>query len=202
MIKYLLIALAFILPPTSDGHAAEVIDGAVIKLATQVCALCHGRGGRSIAPTFPILDGQTALYIAKQLNAFKNQTRKDPDALAFMWGMAAQLDQETIQGLGAFYAAQKTAPSRQEDPKSAGRGGEIYYQGIADAGVAPCANCHGRDAQGIGEFPRLAGQHAAYLVKQLQAFRTGLRESPIMRPIAEKLGDEETLAVASFLRAK
>src|SRR6185312_15689650 len=44
----------------------------------------------------------------------------------------------------------------------------------------PCQSCHGEHAEGNGVFPRLAGQHADYLKKQLEAFRSSLRESDVM----------------------
>ncbi len=202
MKKYTLVILAFGIPLMSAAAVAGTVNPSVVKLANQVCSLCHGVGGRSIAPTFPLLAGQTAPYTEAQLNAFKNQTRKDPDAEAFMWGMASQLDQDTIKGLAAFYSMQKASPSRKGDPALTATGRTIYYQGIASAKIPPCVTCHGQDAQGKGEFPRLAGQHAAYLVKQLQAFSTDLRSSPIMQPVTRGLTDDDMLAVATFLNAE
>jgi cytochrome c553 len=171
-------------------------------LAIQVCATCHGSGGHSISPTFPRLAGQTAQYIAAQLNAFKDQTRKDPDAQAFMWGMAAQLDQATIEGLGRYYAAQKPQAAKPQDPELVAAGRRIYAEGLPADGVPPCASCHGKDGQGVNEFPRLAGQHVAYQVKQLKALRSGLRASPIMQPIAARLREADMRAVATFMRSK
>ena len=79
------------------------------QVAVTTCATCHGRQGRSITPKFPVLAGQHAGYLAAQLHAFKSQTRGDPDALGYMWGMSAPLDDEMINALGAYYAAQSPA---------------------------------------------------------------------------------------------
>src|ERR1700722_2597659 len=72
------------------------------KTAAEVCGSCHGVNGRSISPTFPNLAGQTVPYIETQLKAFKDQSRADPDAQAYMWGMAAQLRGGMMRALAAY----------------------------------------------------------------------------------------------------
>ena len=81
-------------------------------------ATCHGVNGRSVAPTFPNLAAQTAPYIELQLHAFKDQSRADPDAQAYMWGMASQLSDATITGLANYFAAQPAAVGEQATPHS------------------------------------------------------------------------------------
>lgn len=184
------------------ASAAAAAPEAAQKLAVQVCALCHGSGGRSISPTFPVLAGQTATYIETQLQSFKNQTRQDPDAQAFMWGMASELDESTIKGLAQFYSSQRPVPGAGAEPKLLAAGRELFEHGKAAAGVPACASCHGPSGQGNGQYPRLAGQHAAYQVKQLQAFRSGLRASPIMQPIAARLSNAEMQAAAAYMRTE
>lgn len=186
----------------STGVFAAPAETPATQLAVQVCSSCHGKGGHSISPTFPRLAGQPAPYIEAQLNAFKQQTRKDPDAQAFMWGMAAQLDVGTIKALGQYYAAQSPAPAKLEDPQRVAEGRQIFQSGIAQAGVPACATCHGAEGQGRDVFPRLAGQHVAYQVKQLQAFRSGLRASPVMEPIARALTAGQMRAVADYMRSQ
>lgn len=63
---------------------------------------------------------------------------------------------------------------------------------------ASCAACHGADGNSTtAEFPRLAGQHADYLVKALRDYKTGARKNPIMAGFAAPLTaqDREDLAV-------
>jgi cytochrome c553 len=196
------VVLAFAFALASATAPAAEPENPAAKLAIQVCDICHGSAGRSISPTFPRLAGQMAPYVEAQLTAFKDQTRKDPDAQAFMWGMASQLDAATIKGLAQFYAEQTPEPAKPEDPKLVAAGSKIFSEGIPTDGVPPCATCHGKDGQGVAAFPRLAGQHVAYQVKQLEAFRSGLRASPIMQPIAVKLSDDDMRAVATYTRSK
>src|SRR5476649_1547396 len=85
------------------------------QLAATTCANCHGVSGRSTSPTFPNLAAQTAAYLQTQLHAFRDQTRADPDALAYMWGMASQLSDPTIEALSAYYATQAAPPPKPGD---------------------------------------------------------------------------------------
>lgn len=68
--------------------------------------------------------------------------------------------------------------------------------------VATCVACHGAD--GIGkapQYPNLRGQKAAYLVKQLKAFRAGTRQAPAMARMARSLSDDDIAFVADFFAA-
>lgn len=171
-------------------------------LAREVCASCHGPEGRSISSTFPRLAGQQAPYIEAQLKAFRDHTRGDPLAEAYMWGMASQMDDGAIDKLAAYYAKQKPAHGRPADPKIAQTGKAIFEKGIAAANVPACASCHGKNAAGNGTFPRLAGQHAAYLVKQLSLFKSSLRagaSAPVMHNITSGMSFEQMAAVSAYL---
>ena len=65
----------------------------------RACQVCHGKGGKSTNPTYPILAGQHAKYIIKQLKAFKSGVRKDP----IMNGMAATLSEQDMEDVAAFF---------------------------------------------------------------------------------------------------
>lgn len=65
--------------------------------------------------------------------------------------------------------------------------------------VGTCVACHGAD--GIGkddQYPNLKGQKAAYLEKQLKAFRSGDRKDPNMAPMARPLSDEDIADLAAY----
>jgi cytochrome c553 len=171
-------------------------------LAITVCGTCHGTTGNSQQPKYPRLAGQNANYLAAQLKAFRAQTRGDPDAIGYMWGMASQLDDDTIQALAAYYAAQKAEPSARAPSAAASRGRSIYEQGVAAQGVPACSSCHGPDAHGTADFPRLAGQHAQYVLKQLGSFQSNMRNVAIMHGVAQNLNLADMDAVAAFLEAQ
>jgi cytochrome c553 len=86
------------------------------KVAIGTCGTCHGPTGNSSQPKFPRLAGQSANYLATQLKAFRAESRGDPDAIGYMWGMASQLDDVTIAALADYYAQQK--------PDTSGRGSD------------------------------------------------------------------------------
>ena len=65
----------------------------------------------------------------------------------------------------------------------------------------PCASCHGDDAKGNGEFPRLAGQLPDYIFRKLTGWDSERHSesSTIMQPIAHELSEAQIKAVAAFV---
>jgi cytochrome c553 len=202
----LLLLAAILLGVAGPAVRADEPDAAdklhAHKVAITVCGTCHGQQGNSTQPKFPRLAGQNANYLATQLKAFRSQARGDPDAISYMWGMAAELDDETIAALAAYYAAQKPEASPGGDAAAIARGREIYEHGIAAEGVPACSSCHGSDAHGTQDFPRLAGQHAQYVLKQLASFQSNMRKVAIMHGVAQNLRLAEMESVAAFLEAQ
>lgn len=90
---FLMLCLPLSAPVFAEGNVA---DGQ--KKAIR-CQVCHGPGGKSTKPIYPILSGQHAQYIEKQLHAFREGTRKDP----IMNGMAKDLSDQDIEDVAAFF---------------------------------------------------------------------------------------------------
>jgi cytochrome c553 len=173
-------------------------------MAQQVCSNCHGMTGSSVSPNFPNLAGQTEPYFVAQLNGFRSHGRRDPAGFEYMWGLSRSLTDKQIEGLAAYYAAQSPAPERIEGDRSRFEAGKtIFASGVADKGVPACSTCHGAEGKGNATFPRLAGQHADYLVKQLVVFqRTDERpEGSIMKTVAHELTEQNIRDVAVYLQA-
>jgi cytochrome c553 len=170
-------------------------------LAVTVCGTCHGAQGNSTHPKFPRLAGQSANYLAAQLKAFRGQTRGDPDAVGYMWGMAGELDDATIAALASYYSKQKAEPSPRGNAALIARGREVYEHGVESEGVPACGACHGPDAHGVADFPRLASQHAQYLLKQLASFQSNMRNVAVMHGVAQNLRLQEMQAVAAYVEA-
>ncbi|MBL8385378.1 MAG: c-type cytochrome [Burkholderiales bacterium] len=71
--------------------------------------------------------------------------------------------------------------------------------------AAQCANCHGTNGQSQGGIPGLAGQGRAYLIAQMNAFKTGQRSGPastIMHQLAKGYTDEQIALMADFFAAQ
>lgn len=67
------------------------------------------------------------------------------------------------------------------------------------AKAVTCAACHGQNGiSSIDIYPNLAGQKAAYLVKQLKDFKSGKRQDPVMAPMAMMLNDQDMINVAAY----
>jgi cytochrome c553 len=188
--------------PRSRDTANPNVSGET--LALQVCSNCHGAGGSSKSPNFPNLAGQQQAYLVTQLQGFKGHSRTDPAGFEYMWGLSRRLTDKQIQELAAHYAA--LVPERQPVEGRAERiaaGKIIFSSGIADKKVPPCATCHGAEGKGNATFPRIAGQHADYLAKQLAVFqRTGERPAgAVMQVVAHELSAENIQDVAAYLQA-
>jgi cytochrome c553 len=197
-------AVAALFPAQASQSADEVSAEARLAaqhVAVMTCATCHGPQGRSIVPKFPALAGQHPKYLAAQLQAFKAQTRGDADALGYMWGMAAPLSDEMIAALAAYYGAQSPGAGSASDAGAIARGADIYANGVAAEGIPPCVACHGPGAVGTDEYPRLAGQHAQYLLKQLRSFQNNMRNVAVMHGIAQDLKANEMESVAAYLQS-
>ncbi|WP_297448107.1 c-type cytochrome [Ferrovum sp.] len=192
-------------------------------LAQQVCSVCHGNignsvNGNSVNPTFPNLAGQQKDYLVAQMTAFHEKTRKDPAAQQMMWGIARNFTPKQIDELATFYSNQKPLPNPAHgDAALIAEGQKIFSEGLLDKGVPACMGCHGSNAEGNGVIPRLAGQHANYVYKQLNVFnrdaktadgKESVPDSELERPtggvmemVASGLSDQQKRAMAAYVQS-
>lgn len=187
------------------GLSATLVQaaGSAEDLARQWCANCHRADGNSLSPLFPRIAGQQPGYIVQQLQAFRDKNRSDQAAHDYMWGVAGTLDAAAINGVAAYFAAQKPLPNPAPvDAALASAGKQIYNNGIASKGTPACATCHNPNAEGGEIAPRLAGQHAAYLIKQLHVFETSQRPTALsMQAIVKTLSEADMRALAAYLQS-
>ncbi len=101
----------------------------------------------------------------------------------------------------AYAAAEnKPEPIAKVDPA---KGEALYTDGDAARNITACVSCHGAAGNStITANPRLAGQHTAYLVKQLTDFRTASRNNPVMSSLAKALSDEDVKNIAAYLNGQ
>jgi cytochrome c553 len=173
------------------------------RIAGQVCAACHAADGNSVAAANPKIAGQFAEYLHKQLLDFKPQSGKKPARdSAIMTPLVANLSDDDMKSLAAFYAGQKLRPAAAVDKELALLGQKIWRGGIASSNVPACAGCHGPAGAGMpAQYPRLSGQFAEYTAAQLKAFREGARANDangIMRGVAARMTEREIQAVAQY----
>ena len=157
--------LAVLLAASYASFAAEEAkikpDLAKAKaIAESVCIACHGADGNSALPTNPILAGQGAEYLLKQLTEFKAPEgklaiRNNP----VMAGMTSTLSREDMQGLAQYFSQQKQKPSSATNRKLVITGQNLWRKGDFERGIPACAGCHGPSGAGVpNQYPRLSGQ--------------------------------------------
>ncbi|MBE0468705.1 MAG: cytochrome c [Methyloprofundus sp.] len=168
---------------SSTAFAAPDINAG--KESAGMCFSCHGAEGNSTNSNFPTLAGQKPGYLANQLRAFRDGARDN----AMMKNMTSSLSDDDINNLAAYFASLKS--------NSAGGNAALAEQGKSKASM--CFGCHGSEAKGMGVTPQLAGQHPAYLQRQLHAFKDGTRKNGSMRGIAGMLSDEDIKAVSEYM---
>jgi cytochrome c553 len=198
MKKVLLIALALAALATAAYVNADAnSDAGKNKAAT--CGACHGMDGNSTNPQFPKLAGQNASYIQAQLADFKSGKRQNP----IMSAQAAGLSDQDMQALAAYFSSQTVAVG-QAVAGQVKQGEQLYRNGNASENVPACLACHSPDGAGnaLMKVPALAGQHAGYVVAQLQNYASGTRTTDpnkMMETIASRLTPAEMQAVASYI---
>ncbi|VAW96064.1 Cytochrome c4 [hydrothermal vent metagenome] len=193
------IVLSFALPAFAAG------DAAVGKGKSQVCAGCHGVDGNATIPNYPKLAGQHANYLVSQMQAFKSGKRNE----AIMKGQVANLKEQDMQDLAAYFASQKTTIGAASDKDKREFGERLYRGGNETKGISACMACHGPNGSGNkpAGFPALGGQNAAYTAKSLTDYRAGKTRAfddkdeagKIMHNIAKRMSDDEIEAVSHYI---
>ncbi len=94
----------------------------------------------------------------------------------------------------------RTALAAQPAAQPAAAGQPVKGDAAAGAGkAATCTACHGVNGNSVNpEWPSLAGQHATYVVEQLQLFKAKKRLNPIMQPLAEPLSEQDMADLGAF----
>lgn len=174
-------------------------------MAQQVCSACHGVTGVSISPNFPNLAAQMPAYLAAQLKEFRVHDRSDPAGFEYMWGLSRSLTDAQVEGLAEYFAHQAPAHGGRSkgDAVRVAAGEKLFREGVSGKGVPACMACHGDLAQGKEAFPRLAGQHADYVIKQLIVFQRGDErpQGAAMKVIAHELTRQDIDNVAAYVES-
>jgi len=193
----------------SVGHSAG--DASNGESLVTACAACHGSDGNSASPLFPKLAGLGEKYLLKQLQDIKAGTRSVPE----MTGLLDNSSEQDLADMAAYFASKTTQLSGAADSElmlnsgakvsALALGEQVYRAGNAETNVPACTGCHSPSGQGNAPagYPRLSGQFADYIEKQLKLFRSGERandgETRIMRSVAEHMSDAEIKAVSAYI---
>lgn len=162
----------------------------------RLCANCHMQNGWGKRDgSFPVIAGQHKNVLIKQLEDIRSKNRNNPTMYPFT-------EPGSIGGLQGIADVTAYIASLPVDPnpgtgsgKNSASGKRIYQQ--------HCQQCHGDKALGNNKnfYPRLKGQHYAYLLRQLEWIGNGYRKNanPVMVDRVKTLSKAELSAVADYL---
>lgn len=164
------------------------------------CTWCHGTSGQGYMVA-PRLAGQRPQYVESQIRSFHDHVRDNPFSKQYMWGAVAALGPQDARDLALYFAAIPPKPADDGDRAVAAKGRTIYMEGIPEANIASCYACHGPNAEGVRDIPRLGGLAYFYLKGRLEQWGQGYHSSPAspMPIVARTLGPDEIEALASYL---
>jgi cytochrome c553 len=118
-----------------------------------------------------------------------------------MWGAAENLSPQSARDLASYFSTLRPRAANDGDADLVAVGRTIYQQGMPDDNIVACVVCHGPNAEGVGQIPRLGGLAASYLKRTLEQWGQGyhLASGPPMPGIASKLSARQIEALASYL---
>ena len=190
------VVAAFFLCAAAVAEARSGDAAAGAQLYDKSCLACHGPGGASQIAANPIIAGQHAAYLRRQLEYY----RDNPKAAAAMAAMAKPLSNTDIADLAAYLSARPRPISGAADMILARGGEKLYRGGDISRGIPACAACHGPTGAGIApEYPALSGQYAVYTAAALAAFASGERENATMQTIAKRLSERDIQSLAAYI---
>jgi cytochrome c553 len=184
---------------TRAANDASTVSNQEVQAKLQYCEVCHGVSAQGFLGYYPIprLAGQQVAYIQNQLQGFSEHKR----ANNIMFNVGHVLSPAMIAALATDFHDLNPKPFGNAPKELVAAGKQIYEEGVPSASVLACASCHGEEAKGDGQFPRLAGQLYAYVTLQLTNWSTERSEntSDIMAPIARGLTESQIKAVAAYV---
>jgi cytochrome c553 len=180
--------------------AAAAWAGEPGNVDVRNCTWCHGPSAQGYAPA-PRLAGQRSQYIFNQLGRFNAHGRDNPFSRMYMWPATANLDPGAAHYLANYLSSLPPKAANDGNPEFVAMGRAIYQGGVPDSNVAACVACHGPEAQGVGEIPRLGGLAFSYLQARLEQWRVGYDSGALhpMPHVASQLTSQEIAALASYL---
>ena len=177
------IAMYFALQNPKHPPAAAPGSAAKGQALAAACASCHGAQGNSSVPTTPSLAGQDPQYLAAALHGYKDGSRGN----ATMKGIAGGLDDAAITNLAAYFAGLQAQQANVQKPLTVAQ--------LAER----CDRCHGVNGNSTDVArPALAAQRLDYLLKSLNAYRSGARKSPEMAAMSGILTDDDVKNISVF----
>lgn len=205
ILQLAILVFAFAVTAQAESADKSTVSKQEVQAKLTYCENCHGVSGRGFHGFYPIprLAGQQPEYLKNQVQAFVEHRRTNN----IMFHVSHVLSPAMLTALAdSFHDLNPKALTSAAPNELVATGKKIYDEGIPESDVPPCASCHGLDARGDGQFPRLAGQLSDYVVSKLKNWTKERGQDPknpdasaIMQPIAHGLTEQQIKAVAAYL---
>ena len=204
MRRVLLAATLAIAFSKADQADAAGVSQQVLRAKIEYCKTCHGLSAQGYHGFYPIprLAGQQTQYIENQLRAFIERRRKN----SYMYSVAHVLSPEIQVALAKYFSALNSVPLGGGSKALVAKGKTIYEEGDPNSNVPACMACHGGEAKGHEEIPRLAGQLPDYIVNKLVNWNKERGQdlkhpdiSAIMLPTSHNLTKSQIESVAAYV---
>lgn len=200
----LLAAILAIVLSTVDRAECAGFSQQALRAKIEYCKTCHGLSAQGYHGFYPIprLAGQQTQYIENQLRAYIEHRRKN----SYMYSVAHVLSPEMQGALAKYFSALNSRPLGGAPRALVALGKKIYEEGDPNSNVPACMACHGGEAMGHEEIPRLAGQLPDYIINKLVNWNKERGQDPkhpdisaIMLPTSHNLTKSQIEAVAAYV---
>jgi cytochrome c553 len=198
------LVLATIFVTTAYAEDRTAVSQRELHAKMAYCNTCHGPSGQGFRGFDPIprLAWQPVQYLKNQLNAFSARGRSSN----IMYNVSHVLSPAMLAALTTTFNELNPKPLGGAPKELAPGGKKIFEEGVPEANIPPCASCHGPQAKGSDDFPRLAGQLYDYIFSKLTNWSRERGQNPkapdasaIMEPIAHSLTAAQIKAVAAYV---
>jgi cytochrome c553 len=201
------------------GNAQQ--SAAPPSIVVRQCSGCHSVNGDSQLSYVPRLAGVSATYLESKLNLYRRAPTQPRDeflkflfrhrnndisvtasAASQMVGVAKAASEEDLKDAARWYAAQRPFVHNAQPSQPNSEGERLFNEGVPAKNIIACKSCHGPEGKGTAGAPRLAGQHATYVLAQLALYRANGERSSPMGQIARSLSRMQSEAIAKYLEGE
>jgi cytochrome c553 len=205
ILQLAILAFASAVAARAESSDKNTVSKQEVQAKLTYCENCHGVSAQGFHGFYPIprLAGQQPEYLKNQVQAFVERRRTNN----IMFHVSHVLSPAMLTALAENFHDLNPKPltsAASDDLLTTGK--KVYNEGLPDRDVPPCASCHGPEAKGDGQFPRLAGQLPDYIFIKLKNWDKERGQDPakpdastIMQPITHNLTDQQIKAVAAYL---
>jgi cytochrome c553 len=175
-----------------------------LQAKIEYCKTCHGLSGQGYRGFVPIprLAGQQTEYFENQLRAYSERRREN----RYMYNVARALSPAIRTALATHFRDLNAKPFGGAPKELVATGKKIYEDGVPETNIPACMACHGPEAKGIREIPRLAGQLHDYTLNKLVNWSKERGQDPanpdssaVMLPTSHNLTKSQIAAIAAYL---